>query len=119
MENKLQASELKVMNVLWREGDATAKHISDVMTAEYGWNINTTYTLIKRCIKKGAVERREPNFLCHALIPRETVQKAETEELIDRVYDGSAGSLCAALLGKERLSAQQIERLKQIVRDWE
>lgn len=119
MENKLQASEIKVMNVLWQEGDATAKHISDVMTARYGWNINTTYTLIKRCISKGAVERREPNFLCHALIPRETVQKAETEELIERVYDGSASSLCAALLGKERLTAQQIERLKQIVRDWE
>ena len=45
MEIKLGDSELKVMDVLWKEGDATAKHISDVMTERYGWNINTTYTL--------------------------------------------------------------------------
>ena len=119
MSNKLQASEIKVMNVLWREGECTAKHVSDVMTAAYGWNINTTYTLIKRCIAKGAVERREPNFLCRALVTREAVQRAETEELIDRVYEGSAGTLCAALLGRERLTPQQLERLRQIVRDWE
>ncbi len=119
MSNKLQASEIKVMNVLWREGECTAKHVSDVMTAAYGWNINTTYTLIKRCINKGAIQRQEPNFRCRALVSRETVQRAETEELIDRFYDGSAGSLCAALLGRERLSPEQIERLKQIVRDWD
>ncbi len=52
MDIKLFDSELKVMNVLWREGDTTAKHISDVLKAETGWNMNTTYTLIKRCIKK-------------------------------------------------------------------
>ena len=68
---KLFDSELKVMNVLWNEGDCTAKHISNVLKDEIGWNMNTTYTLIKRCIKKGAIERSEPNFMCHALIPRE------------------------------------------------
>ena len=57
-------SELKVMSVLWREGDATAKHISDVLKEETGWNMNTTYTLIKRCIKKGAIERSGTAFLC-------------------------------------------------------
>ena len=51
---KLFDSELKVMGVLWREGDVTAKHISDVLKEETGWNMNTTYTLIKRCIKKGS-----------------------------------------------------------------
>ncbi len=50
------------MDVLWREGDTTAKHISDVLHAEVGWNMNTTYTLIKRCIKKGAIERSEPHL---------------------------------------------------------
>ena len=89
------------------------------MTNEYGWNVNTTYTLIKRCIKKGAIERSEPNFMCHALIPKEEVQKAETNELINKIYDGCAEKLFAALLGREKLSAEQIERLKQIVDKWE
>lgn len=119
MNIKLFDSELKVMNVLWREGDVTAKHISDVLKEEAGWNMNTTYTLIKRCINKGAIERSEPNFLCHAIIPKEEVQEAETNELINKIYDGAASNLFAALLGKKKLSADQIEQLKQIVREWE
>lgn len=117
MNVKLFDSELKIMSVLWKEGDSTAKHISDVLKEETGWNVNTTYTLIKRCIKKGAIERSEPNFMCHALIPQEDVQKAETKELIDKIYDGSEDKLFAALLGKKNLSKEQIERLKQIVRE--
>ncbi len=116
---KLFDSELKVMEVLWREGDTTAKHISDVLGEEAGWNINTTYTLIKRCMKKGAIERSEPHFMCHALIAKETVQEAETNELIDKIYDGSVDKLFAALLGRKKLSASQIERLRQIVEEEE
>lgn len=119
MEVKLFDSELKVMDVLWKEGDTTAKHISDVLKEEVGWNMNTTYTLIKRCIKKGAIERSEPNFMCHALIPKEEVQEAETNELIDKVYDGSYDKLFAALLGRKKLSADQIDKLKQIIGDFE
>lgn len=119
MEIKLFDSELKVIGVLWREGDTTAKRISDILKEEIGWNMNTTYTLIKRCIKKGAIERSEPNFMCHALIPKEEVQEAETNELINKIYDGSADKLFAALLGRKKLSAEQIEKLKQIVGDLE
>ena len=117
MDIKLFDSELKVMCVLWNEGDTTAKHISDVLKKEIGWNMNTTYTLIKRCIKKGAIERSEPNFMCHALIPKEEVQEAETNELIDKMYDGSSDKLIAALLGAKRLTAEEIQNLKKLVED--
>lgn len=52
---KLYDSELKVMEVLWREGDVEAKRVASVLNGEVGWNVNTTYTLIKRCIKKGSL----------------------------------------------------------------
>ena len=113
MDIKLFDSELKVMDVLWREGDVTAKHISELLGNEVGWNKNTTYT-----VKKGAIERLEPNFLCRALVPKEAVQKAETDELINRVYDGSVDKLFASLLGWEKLSREQIERLKQRVEEY-
>ena len=119
MDMKLFDSELKVMDVLWREGDTTAKHISDVLKGETGWNMNTTYTLIKRCIKKGAIERSEPNFMCHALIPKEEVQEAETNELINKIYDGSADKLFCALLGRKKLTSEQIDKLRQIVGELE
>lgn len=119
MDIKLFDSELKVMDVLWKEGDTPARRIAELLTEELGWNVNTTYTLIKRCIKKGAIERSEPNFMCHALIPKEDVQEAETNELINKIYDGSTDKLFAALLGRKKLSAEQIEKLKQIVGELE
>lgn len=119
MDIKLFDSELKVMGVLWREGDCTAKHIASVLHEQTGWNVNTTYTLIKRCIKKNAIQRTEPNFMCHAMIPKEEVQEAETNELIDKIFDGSADKLFASLLGRKKLSAQQIERLKEMVEEME
>ncbi len=112
---KLYDSELKVMGVLWRHGDRTAKEISNILKAEIGWNQNTTYTVIKKCVVKGAVERSEPNFLCHALIPREAVQEAETDELVDKLFDGSAEKLFASLLGRKRLNAEQITELRRLV----
>ena len=119
MNEKLFDSELKVMNVLWREGDCTAKHIAMILTDEIGWNINTTYTLIKRCIKKGAIERSEPHFMCHALVSREEVQNDQTTELVNKLYDGSHDKLFAALLGGRRLSSAQIGRLRDIVHEME
>ena len=116
---KLFDSELKVMDILWKEGEVQAKQVAEALTKELGWNKNTTYTLIKRCIKKGAIERSEPHFMCRALIPKEDVQEAETDELINKIYDGSADQLFAALLGRKKLSPKQIERLKQIVAELE
>lgn len=119
MSTRLGDSELKIMHVLWHEGDTTAKHISDVLNKEIGWNMNTTYTLIKRCIKKGAIARSEPNFMCRAIITKEEVQETELDELINKIFDRSINNLFAALLDKEKLSDGQIERLKRIVDDWE
>lgn len=70
MEVKLFDAELKVMDVLWEKGDTPAREIARKLTEELGWNVNTTYTLIKRCINKGAIRRSEPGFVCHALIPK-------------------------------------------------
>ena len=77
--------------------------------------MNTTYTVIKKCIAKGAIERSEPGFVCHALIPKEAVQEAETDELIGKLFDGSVDQLFAALLGRKKLSAEQLARLKEMV----
>lgn len=117
MSVRLVDSEIKIMNVIWKEGDITAKQISNILGEEIGWNMNTTYTLINRCIKKGAILRLEPNFLCRALISKEEVQRLETDDLIQKVYDGSADKLFSALLGRKKLSREQIDKLKQIVGD--
>ena len=117
MSIKLFDSELKVMDVLWKKGDTTAKEISDILKEEIGWNMNTTYTVIKKCIAKGASRRDEPKFLCHVLIGKSEVQQAEAEELMDKLFDGSPELLFASLLSSKKLSEEQLQRLRQIVED--
>lgn len=116
---KLFDSELKVMGVLWREGATTARHIAEVLAEETGWNINTTYTVIKRCIAKGAVERSEPHFMCRALITREEVQRAEADQLVDRMFDGSVDKLFAAFIGRKKLTREEADRLRKLIDDLE
>lgn len=115
MPVKLFDSELKVMDVLWKTGDRTAKEISAVLGREIGWNTNTTYTVIKKCVTKGAIQRSEPGFLCHALISKTEVQAAETEALIGKLFDGSPDLLFASLLDSKKLSGEQLERLRHLV----
>ena len=108
-------SEFKVMEVLWREGTLPAKRVVEILGEEIGWNKNTTYTVLKKCVEKGAVERREPNFLCRALVPREEVQRQAAEELVDKVFDGSASLLFASLLSGKSLSPEEVQRLRALV----
>ena len=113
MEIKLFDSELKVMDILWKEGDTSAKDIAEKLNKQVGWSKTTTYTVIK----KGAAGRSELGFICRALISRKEVQEAETNELIDKMYDGSSDKLIAALLGSKRLTAEEIQSLKKLVED--
>ena len=103
------------MEVLWREGDLPAGQIVKILKEETGWNRNTTYTVIKKCVDKGAVRRTEPGFVCSALISRQEVQDYEPEELIDRMFDGSREKFFAAFLDGGKLSRQEVEQLKKMI----
>lgn len=119
MQIKLFDSELKIMDVLWKNGDTTAKRIAEILKEQVGWNKTTTYTLIKRCIDKGAIERIEPNFVCHPLVTIEQARELETTELINKMYDGAADQLVASILGSRNLSPEEIGKLKRLVNSLE
>ncbi len=119
MSIKLFDSELNIMDVLWKNGDTTAKRIAEILKEQVGWNKTTTYTLIKRCINKGAIERHEPNFVCHPLVTIEQAREIETTELINKMYDGATDQLVASILGRKNLSPEEIEKLKRLVNSFE
>ena len=115
MPIKFFDAELHVMNVLWQEGDKTAKQISEILGQKIGWNINTTYTMIKRCIAKGAIERTEPHFMCHALVTRDEARAGGVSELVDRLFDGSTELLFATLLNWKTLDREELQRLRELI----
>ncbi len=112
---KLFDSELKVMEALWKDGEQTAGQLAKTLYAQTGWNRNTTYTVIKKLIDKGAIERKEPNFTCRPLIDKEQVRQHEADELIGKLFEGSADLFLSAYLSGRKVSAGEIRRLKEIV----
>ena len=90
---KLCESELKVMELLWEEGELRAGEIVPILSARVGWNRNTTYTIIKKCVEKGAIRRIEPKFVCQPLVTKEQTQVYEINALAERLFDGSLEKL--------------------------
>ncbi len=122
---KLFDSELKVMEVLWEHEEnaaetsekVSARHIVDVLSQRIGWNKNTTYTVIKKCIEKGAVERGDPGFFCIPLVSRDEVARSETEQLIDKMFGGSSELFFSSFLKNQGISEEDAARLAKMIRD--
>jgi BlaI family penicillinase repressor len=112
---KLFDAELRLMEIVWAHEPVTAKQVSLLAAEEIGWNKNTTYTVLKKLVAKGAVRRGEPSFLCTSLISRGQVGESEARRLVDRLYDGSAGAFLASFLQKEKLSQKEAAELKDII----
>ena len=81
------------MELLWEEGELRAGEIVPILSARVGWNRNTTYTIIKKCVEKGAIRRIEPKFVCQPLVTKEQTQVYEINALAERLFDGSLEKL--------------------------
>ena len=111
---KLFDSELKIMDIVWDMEPVSAKEISLIAADTIGWNKNTTYTVIKKLIEKKAIQRTEPNFICSSLVKKEDVRKAETQSLIDKLYNGSKKAFFAAFI-EDDISDDELEELKKLI----
>lgn len=112
---KLFDSELKVMEVLWEEGPVPARRVVEVLGQRIGWNKNTTYTVIKKCIEKGAIRREEPDFVCHPLEEREMVRREETDALIDKMFGGSSELFFSSFLRQRGVSEEEARGLLRLI----
>lgn len=116
---KLYDSELQILSVLWDNGPMSASNIAKILKDSIGWSRNTTYTVIGKCVDKGAVRRDEPKFMCTPLVTREQVQSYETENLIQRMFQGSKKDFFAAFLRDEHLSRDELQELRDLINEGE
>ena len=105
------------MELLWKNGEMTAKEIASSLSESIGWSKTTTYTVIKKCVEKGAVIRTDPGFLCKAAVSKNEVQDTEAFELIDRLFGGSPDLLVSALIGSGKISPDQLKNLRDLVKN--
>lgn len=117
--DKLFDSELKVMGPLWEDGPQSAGELAKRLAASCGWNRNTTYTVIKKLVDKGAVARSDPGFVCTPLITRQEVQRLETDSLITRLFGGSKSQFLSAFLSEKGLTPAEAQELRSLIQSLE
>ena len=115
---KLFDSELKVMEPLWEDGPQSAGELAKRLTASCGWNRNTTYTVIKKLVDKGAVARTDPGCPCTPLVSRDEVRRQETDSLISRLFGGSRTQFLSAFLSEKDLTPAEADQLRKLIENW-
>ena len=118
LADKISDSELEVMKVLWRAEDALPVNvIRETLQKDRGWEPTTVKTLIGRLAAKGAIRQEKRNvFYYSPLISEEEYNAWATDNLIRKLYHGSARDLVAALVQSEGLSRDDIEELRNMFR---
>ena len=112
---RLHEGELNVMELLWSNQSLSAKDIAKIIKDYIGWEKNTTYTVIKRLIDKGAIVREEPGFICKAVITKAEIQRIESKALFDKLFGGDITNFFKEYLANEKLGAEEIRELRKIV----
>ncbi len=119
MHNSYQISEAEwqVIQVLWHEESLPLKDIIDVVSPITGWNGNTIRTLLVRLVEKGAVaaEKQGRNYRYSALAGEEDCVREETRNFLNRIFDGSATKLFAALTGSGDISAKDLSEIRAMI----
>lgn len=115
---RLHEGELNVMELLWSNKVLAAKDIAKIIKEYIGWEKNTTYTVIKRLIDKGAIEREEPGFLCKAVVSKQTIQNIETKALLDKLFAGSFSAMINEYLKTHNVKASEVIEIEKAIKNY-
>ena len=114
LADKITNAELEVMKLLWREQSAVS--FSDIraqLQKAKGWEKSTINTLVRRLVDKGVISAEKRGVMQYTPNIMETQYKtAEEQSLINRLYNGSAKNLVAALCHRGELTEADIDELK-------
>lgn len=109
--------QLRIMRVLWDEGEATARRVTEVLCLTSPIAHSTVQTLLRQLEKKRAVahEKRERTFVYLPLVAESRVSRSAAHELLSRVFQGSVSGLVAHLLESDEVTPDEMKRLRALI----
>lgn len=116
-ETRLGRVQLKIMQVLWDRGKASAREITDSLNQEERIAHSTVQTLLRKLEDKGSIAHavQERTFVFHPLVEEDKVARTATRDLIERVFGGSAAGLVAYLLKQERIPRKELAEIRKLI----
>jgi len=112
-ELMLCESEYRLMDVIWRYAPVESGKLVKLCERELDWKKSTTYTILRKLAAKGMV--RNDDSIVTVLIPRDRVQKYESERIVTKSFGGSLPSFLAAFLGDRTLSDSEADELISLI----
>ena len=113
-------TELAMLQVLWEHGEATRRHVADVLYPDGGdAHYATVQNLLGRLERKGFVrhERRGSVLVFAPAVGRDELIRRRLQALADKLCGGAAAPLVMNLVRSQPLSAAEIDELSALLRD--
>lgn len=115
---RLLASELEILEMLWRVGSATLVEGQRALGGDAGYT--TVQTRLNRMVKKGVVKRsRTKPAKYSAGIQPDEVASSDLDLLLDKVSRGSVLPLVTHLVKDRSLTCEEMDELKKLVAEAE
>ena len=120
--SQLGAVQTRIMQVLWELERCTAREITDELNCRFPNDPiahSTVQTLLRGLMDKQAVKHQTEGrtFVFEPIIAEDKVRKSATRDLLQRVFDGSAGELVSYLLSNEKVTKSELDRIKKLIKE--
>ncbi|MFT7643562.1 MAG: BlaI family penicillinase repressor [Pirellulaceae bacterium] len=109
--------ELQILNILWELGPSTVREIHNRMMEAKETVYSTTVKMLLVMLEKGLVKRDDsvrPQIYRSARSQQKT-QKGILDDLIHKVYDGSAKSLVMQALSAGPASKEDLAEIRNLL----
>ena len=109
--------QLRIMQILWQMGRATAREITDALNEDEPIAHSTVQTLLRGLEEKDAVdhEAQGRTFVFFPLVEEGRYKNSATRDLLERVFGGNVGDLVTHLLKNENVSRKEIEEIRKLI----
>src|SRR5262245_45886212 len=107
--------ELEIMKVLWETGAANVQTVQQGLERELAYT--TVQTMLNILHRKGKVKRKlkDRAYFYQPAISRKQIVSQTVNDLVERLFGGSAESLVMSLVETKHLDAEKLERLKRLL----
>jgi len=115
---QISSAESQIMEALWRCGAMTPDDIVATVGPANGWARNTVRVLITRLLKKGAIQggkAEDGRYLYQPLLERSAYVEAESQGLLDRLFEGKLAPLVAHFAQHRNLTPEDLAKLNALI----
>jgi len=119
--NTLTEAELRLMKILWRRGESAVNDLVAAMPEGEPLAYNSVLTTVRILEQKGYVEHRQEGraFIYRPCVAETEASRSEVRYILNRFFGNSRERLLLSLLGDENVSPEELQRLKNLIRNAE